>query len=93
LANLHACLLVLVVSIHHLEIQPKKSNEKRRKEALVMLTARYANRRFSQAAVMSRESDQSLDSPYRSGRKYEASELITTQHRASGPSLVLAHHR
>jgi hypothetical protein len=32
-------------------------------------------------------------SPYRSGRKYEASELITTQHRASAPSLVLAHHR
>jgi hypothetical protein len=51
-----ACLLVLV-STHHLEIQPKKSKRKRRKNALVMLTARYANRSFSQAAVMSRESD------------------------------------
>jgi hypothetical protein len=39
-----ACLLVLIVSIHPLEIQPKKSNEKKKKNALVMLTARYANR-------------------------------------------------
>jgi hypothetical protein len=36
---------------------------------------------------------QSPASPYRSGRKYEVSELITIQLRASGLSLVLAHHR
>lgn len=32
-------------------------------------------------------------SPYRSAKKYEALELITIQHRASVPSLVLAHRR
>ena len=52
-----ACLLASPSSIHPLEIQPKKSNEKKKKNALVMLTARYANRSISQAAVMSRESD------------------------------------